>query len=87
MLISRRRTALVRRGRGPRAHAQRARQRRQCPLAFLGSEPLGDDIALPVADGRPLIVHDARTSSTAIAIDLLAVRVEPGTPVRPAVRA
>jgi len=58
-------------------------------LAFLGSEPLGDTtIALPVADGRPLIVHDALYKLDSYRyLDLLAVRVEPGTPVRPAVRA
>jgi len=58
-------------------------------LAFLGSEPLGDTtIALPVSGGRPLIVHDALYKVDDYRfLDLLAVRIEPGTPIRPAVRA
>jgi len=58
-------------------------------LAFLGSEPLGDTtIALPVEGHRPLIVHDALYKLDDYRfLDLLAVRVDPGTAVRPAVRA
>src|SRR5690606_1092045 len=58
-------------------------------LAFLGSEPLGDTtIALPVPGNRPLIVHDALYKLDNYRyLDLMAVRIEPGTEVRPAVRA
>ncbi len=58
-------------------------------LAFLGSEPLGDTtIALPVPGNRPLIVHDALYKLDNYRyLDLMAVRIEPGTEVRTAVRA
>src|SRR5690606_9355175 len=57
-------------------------------LAFLGAEPLGDTtIALPVAGGRPIIVHDALYQLDDYRyLDLMAVRIEPGTDVREAVR-
>lgn len=58
-------------------------------LAFLGTEPLGDTtIALPVDGGRPIIVHDALYKLDDYRyLDLMAVRIEPGIEVRPAVRA
>ena len=58
-------------------------------LAFLGRKPLGDTtVALPVAGGPALVVHDALYAvDRGRYLDLLALRLEPGTPVRAAVRA